>query len=87
MNIKTTEPALSAEQKNALELMLAGENVFLTGEAGTGKINHLARVPPKMRYQAYCISGSDWDCGFQYQGADYSQFLPIKAGSAVAGYY
>ena len=37
MNIKTTEPALSAEQKNALELMLAGENVFLTGEAGTGK--------------------------------------------------
>lgn len=28
---------LSADQRRALNLMLAGENVFLTGKAGTGK--------------------------------------------------
>lgn len=28
---------LSPEQQEALELMLSGKNVFLTGEAGTGK--------------------------------------------------
>ena len=28
---------LSEEQSQALHLMLSGKNVFLTGEAGTGK--------------------------------------------------
>ena len=32
-----TASSLSDEQNAALELMLAGENIFLTGEAGTGK--------------------------------------------------
>lgn len=37
MNITRFRTTRSAEQDEALDLMLAGENVFLTGEAGTGK--------------------------------------------------
>ncbi|MGZ3742367.1 MAG: DEAD/DEAH box helicase [Pseudobdellovibrionaceae bacterium] len=33
----TTNPTLSLEQANALELLRSGENVFLTGGAGSGK--------------------------------------------------
>ncbi len=41
---------LSQEQKDALQCILAGENVFLTGEAGTGKstvLQELQRLRPQ----------------------------------------
>ena len=34
---KIQKPSLTQGQKTALDAMLAGENVFLTGNAGTGK--------------------------------------------------
>lgn len=37
MNAEDENIVLNAEQETALELMLSGRNVFLTGEAGTGK--------------------------------------------------
>jgi MoxR-like ATPase len=39
-----TEIKLSDEQQEALNLMLSGRNVFLTGEAGTGKSTILRKV-------------------------------------------
>lgn len=41
---------LSQEQRNALKCILSGENVFLTGEAGTGKstvLQELRRLRPE----------------------------------------
>jgi ATP-dependent exoDNAse (exonuclease V) alpha subunit len=37
MKIKTNSPRLDNEQQQALNALLAGRNVFLSGEAGTGK--------------------------------------------------
>ena len=37
MNTEVGNVVLNAEQEATLELMLSGRNVFLTGEAGTGK--------------------------------------------------
>ncbi|MBQ9772860.1 MAG: AAA family ATPase [Lentisphaeria bacterium] len=40
-------PEMAAEQNKALELMLSGKNVFLTGEAGTGKSALLKKLCEK----------------------------------------
>ena len=40
-------PEMTAEQNKALELMLSGKNVFLTGEAGTGKSALLKKLCEK----------------------------------------
>ena len=41
-------PEMTAEQNKALELMLSGKNVFLTGEAGTGKSALLNKLCEKV---------------------------------------
>ena len=40
---------LTNEQKNALDLMLSGKNVFLTGKAGTGKSTILRKFQEKCK--------------------------------------
>lgn len=44
---KKTEIKLILEQKKALDLMLSGKNVFLTGKAGTGKSTLLRKFQEK----------------------------------------
>ena len=46
-----TEIKLTPEQQAALDLMLAGKNVFLTGEAGTGKSTILHKFKKTGRNQ------------------------------------
>ena len=48
-----TEIKLTPEQQAALDLMLAGKNVFLTGEAGTGKSTILHKFKKTGRNQQF----------------------------------
>ena len=48
-----TEIKLSNEQQDALDLMLSGKNVFLTGEAGTGKSTILRKF--REQCQRECV--------------------------------
>ena len=45
--MKETKIKLTNEQKEALDLMLSGKNVFLTGKAGTGKSTVLDKFQEK----------------------------------------
>ena len=49
--MSNSEIKLSNEQQAALDLMLAGKNVFLTGEAGTGKSTILHKFKKTGRNQ------------------------------------
>ncbi|MBT4762632.1 MAG: AAA family ATPase [Bdellovibrionaceae bacterium] len=51
-------PQLSAQQNQALELMLKGENIFLTGEAGSGKSYVIREFMKKKNKKDYPILSS-----------------------------
>ena len=48
--MRKTEIMLIPEQKKALDLMLSGKNVFLTGKAGTGKSTILRKFQEKCKH-------------------------------------
>ena len=50
------EPILNVEQQNALERMLAGDNVFLTGPAGTGKTAVIRMFMQQCRKKLVCLA-------------------------------
>lgn len=51
---------LTQEQENALQEMLSGKNVFLTGEAGTGKSTIVKEF--KRRVNKNCV----FPCSYRY---------------------
>ena len=50
------EPILNVEQQYALERMLAGDNVFLTGPAGTGKTAVIRMFMQRCRKRLVCLA-------------------------------
>lgn len=53
--VPTSEPVLCAEQKEVVDLILTGHNVFYTGSAGCGKSTVLKSFVPKLREQGKCV--------------------------------
>ena len=54
--METAPIKLAPEQERALELMLSGKNVFLTGEAGTGKSTILREFREKCTHECVFLA-------------------------------
>lgn len=56
MSNESREFALSDEQENAVDRMLSGKNVFLTGKAGTGKSTIIREFQKRCDKQVMCLA-------------------------------
>lgn len=70
---------LSDEQNQALQLMLAGKNVFLTGEAGTGKSTVLRQFRTRCTRECVFLAPTGI-AAINVQGATLHSFFMLKSG-------
>ena len=54
--MKEPKIKLTSEQKKALDLMLSGKNVFLTGKAGTGKSTVLDKFQERCYHECVFLA-------------------------------
>lgn len=70
---------LSSEQEKALELMLSGKNVFLTGEAGTGKSTILRKFREQCKRECVFLAPTGI-AAINVGGATIHSFFMLKPG-------
>ena len=70
---------LSEEQNQALQLMLSGKNVFLTGEAGTGKSTVLRQFRSQCTRECVFLAPTGI-AAINVQGATLHSFFLLKPG-------
>ena len=70
---------LSLEQQEALELMLSGKNVFLTGEAGTGKSTILRQFREQCKRECVFLAPTGI-AAINVGGATIHSFFMLKPG-------
>ena len=70
---------LSDEQNQALQLMLSGKNVFLTGEAGTGKSTVLRQFRARCTRECVFLAPTGI-AAINVQGATLHSFFMLKSG-------
>ena len=70
---------LSEEQNQALQLMLSGKNVFLTGEAGTGKSTVLRQFRAQCTRECVFLAPTGI-AAINVQGATLHSFFLLKPG-------
>lgn len=70
---------LSSEQQQALELMLSGKNVFLTGEAGTGKSTILRKFREQCKRECVFLAPTGI-AAINVGGATIHSFFMLKPG-------
>ena len=74
-----TEIKLSSEQQAALDLMLSGKNVFLTGEAGTGKSTILRKFREQCQRECVFLAPTGI-AAINVSGATLHSFFMLKPG-------
>ena len=74
-----TEIKLSNEQQDALDLMLSGKNVFLTGEAGTGKSTILRKFREQCQRECVFLAPTGI-AAINIAGSTLHSFFMLKPG-------
>ena len=74
-----TEIKLSNEQQEALDLMLSGKNVFLTGEAGTGKSTILRKFREQCQRECVFLAPTGI-AAINVSGSTLHSFFMLKPG-------
>lgn len=77
--METAPIKLAPEQERALELMLSGKNVFLTGEAGTGKSTILREFREKCTRECVFLAPTGI-AAINVGGATLHSFFQLKPG-------
>ena len=75
----TSALQLSPEQEHALQLMLSGKNVFLTGEAGTGKSTILRKFREQSTRECVFLAPTGI-AAINVGGATLHSFFMLKPG-------
>ena len=81
--MKETKIKLTNEQKEALDLMLSGKNVFLTGKAGTGKSTVLDKFQEK-RLCGCVFLAPTGIAAININGSTIHSFFQLKPGTPDA---
>lgn len=79
-------PDLSEEQQRVLDQVMAGENVFITGSAGTGKsllLKHLRRALEKMK-RSFAVTAPTGVAALNVNGRTIHSFAGIRLGDDPA---
>ena len=77
--MSNSEIKLSNEQQAALDLMLSGKNVFLTGEAGTGKSTILRKFREQCREKCVFLAPTGI-AAINVAGSTLHSFFMLKPG-------
>jgi MoxR-like ATPase len=77
--MSNSEIKLSNEQQAALDLMLSGKNVFLTGEAGTGKSTILRKFREQCRKECVFLAPTGI-AAINVAGSTLHSFFLLKPG-------
>ena len=77
--MSNSEIKLSSEQQTALDLMLSGKNVFLTGEAGTGKSTILRKFREQCQKECVFLAPTGI-AAINVSGSTLHSFFMLKPG-------
>jgi predicted ATPase len=77
--MSNSEIKLSNEQQSALDLMFSGKNVFLTGEAGTGKSTILRKFREQCRKECVFLAPTGI-AAINVAGSTLHSFFMLKPG-------
>ncbi|KAG9104392.1 hypothetical protein FRC06_002946 [Ceratobasidium sp. 370] len=87
-NASARRVTLSAEQRHVLEMVLAGESVFFTGSAGTGKSVLLREIIRELRERNICVAvtASTGIAAVNIQGRTLHSFAGVGLGNQHASH-
>ena len=82
-----SEPNLTPSQKDALEALLGGQNVFLTGEAGTGKSFLLKHFVTKVkRHKNVLLSAPTGIASLNIGGVTLHRLFGLGTWTVIRGF-